>query len=107
VETIAHLIEELDRIATLPTRDQPAEKLLIFRRVESALRKYVTREERLSEAARKFRPGLRELMVRLTAMEKIAPAMPDHEMLREYSSALTRIRTITVELERALGEYGP
>lgn len=100
--TLADLIAELDRIQTLPVRERPAEKLLVFRRVEAALRMFVERDQQMTGPIQKFRPAVRELHIRLIALEKAAPAMPDVEMLREYYAALTRLRQIVSELETAV-----
>lgn len=100
--TLADLVAELDRVQTLPVRDRPAEKLLLFRRVESALRMFVERDLRMATPIQRFRPALRELQVRLTALEKAAPAMPDPEMLREYYAAVARLQGVVNELEATI-----
>ena len=101
MSTLNDLIADLDRIEALPVLQRPAEKLLIFRRVESALRLFVQREPKLIGSIQKFRPALRELSVRLMAMEKRATEAPDTEMMREYFSTLTRARSAVDDLEKA------
>jgi hypothetical protein len=101
VKDLKELIARLDEIETLPIRERSAAKLVVFRSVESALRQFVTREEMLLVALRKFRPALQELSIRLIAMEKTAPEMPDSEMMSEYISALSRARQVVTVLEAA------
>lgn len=100
---LADLLEEMDRVEALPPGDRAAGRLILYRRVESALRQCVLKEATLSEAARKSRPALRELSIRLTALEKIAPfGVPDVEMLREYRAALARAMRALADLEKML-----
>lgn len=96
---LADLLAEMDRVEALPPSVRAAERLILYRRVESALRRYAT----LSDTARRVRPALRELSIRLTALERIAPAeVPDTEMLREYRSALARAMRVLTDLEKML-----
>lgn len=100
---LADLIAEMDRVETLPAVTRAAERLTLYRRVESALRLCVRREAMLHEASRKLRPALRELSIRLTALEKIGPReVPDTEMLREYRAALARAMRVLADLEKTL-----
>lgn len=100
---LSDLLAEMDRVEALPVSERAAERLILYRRVESALRQCARQVATLSEAARKSRPALRELSIRLTAMEKIAVTeMPDAEMLREYRAALARAMRVLADLEKAL-----
>lgn len=100
---LVDLIAEMDRVDALPVAARAAERLTLYRRVESALRQCALREATLSDAARKARPALRELSIRLTALEKIAPReVPDPEMMREYRAALARAMRVLTDLEKTL-----
>lgn len=100
---ITELLQEMDQVETLPATQRAAERLVLFRRVETALRAYVMREERLFDSVRKLRPSMRELSIRLIALEKTAPTtVPDPELLREYRGALRNAVVAAAELERAI-----
>lgn len=100
--TLTDLVNEMDRVDALPIAARAAERLILYRQVESALRECVAREETLFASVQKFRPALRELSLRLTALEKIGPReVPGTEMLREYRAALARAIKAIHELERA------
>lgn len=100
---LSDLLAEMDRVERLPVGERAAERLILYRRVESALRQCARQEATLSETARKARPALRELSIRLTALERVAAnEMPDVEMLREYRAALARAMRVLADLEKLL-----
>lgn len=107
--TISDLLADMDRVDSIqPISARAAERLLLYGRVERALKQFVLRETTLLVSVQKFRPALRELSIRLTALEKIAPStVPDGEMFREYHHALARAMMTVAELERAMKTLTP